>query len=310
MKHIFSLDNLHLKASWVTIGSFDGVHLGHQYLLRTLVEGAHAAKKSAVVVTFFPHPMVLLKGISKPFYLTLPEERKNILNDLGIDFLLTLDFNKRISSLTPLSFMKLMKKHIQLEHLLVGHDFVLGKDREGNVERLEEIGEHLGYCVEMIKPITNANNRISSSKIRDLIELGKVQEASKLLGRWYSVDCALLPNPGGLIGIQNQQLKLGHVPEKLLPRSGIYATLLHMDGKSHPSLTNIRSQKNEKGFKARTFIDSFLLDPNKTQTDTISIRMDIVKLIRQISPFESFNLDDIQTKSDLNLAYEVLKNAT
>jgi riboflavin kinase/FMN adenylyltransferase len=310
MKHFSSLDNLPLEASWATIGSFDGVHLGHQFIIKKLVEGAHAANKSAVVVTFFPHPVVFLKRIKAPFYLTLPDERENVLKDLGIDLLITLDFNKALSSLTPNSFMTLMNKHIRLERLLVGHDFVLGKDREGNVKRLEEIGDELGYTVDVIKPVTKVNKRISSSKIRDLIRLGKVHEVSRLLGRWYSVDCTLLPKAKTKTGNLNQHFQLDHNPEKLLPCTGVYATLLHLDKQPFLSLTKISSEDHIKDHNTRISIDTFLLDFDNTQTDAVSIKLDILKFIRQITPFESFDMHNSQMKSDLNLAREVFSHAT
>ena len=107
MQHLRALDGVFLQGSWVTIGSFDGVHLGHQAIIRRLVDGAHQAGLPAVAITFFPHPSKVLRGNGSPFYLTTPEERADLLSALGMDLAITLQFNKELASYTADEFMGL-----------------------------------------------------------------------------------------------------------------------------------------------------------------------------------------------------------
>src|SRR5512146_1184279 len=130
MQHLRSLEDVHLDGAWVTIGAFDGVHLGHQSIIRRLVEGAHHAGLPAVVVTFFPHPSKVLHGNGSPFYLTSPEEKAAVLADLNVDLLATMKFDRQLASHSADEFMRQLSETLHLRHLLVGHDFALGRGRE------------------------------------------------------------------------------------------------------------------------------------------------------------------------------------
>ena len=130
MLHHSSLKGLHLQGAWLTIGSFDGVHRGHQAIVRKLVAGAHAVGAPAAVLTFFPHPSIILRGRSGPFYLTSPEERAALLGQIGVDHVITLKFDKTLASQTARTFVQSLYDHLGLRHLCIGHDFALGRGRE------------------------------------------------------------------------------------------------------------------------------------------------------------------------------------
>src|SRR5512146_2596592 len=153
MQHLRSLEDVHLDGAWVTIGAFDGVHLGHQSIIRRLVEGAHRAGLPAVVVTFFPHPSKVLHGNGSPFYLTTPDEKAALLANMNVDLVVTLKFDRELASHSADEFMRSLAESMKLSRLLVGHDFALGRGREGNFEVLGKLGEKYHYTLEELAPV-------------------------------------------------------------------------------------------------------------------------------------------------------------
>lgn len=143
MQHYRSLEEVTLQNSWLTVGVFDGVHLGHREIINKLVAGAHANDAPAVVLTFDPHPAkVFGRGDIK--MLTLPGERAKLLFDLGMDVVITERFTRELSMVTAFEFMSRLTRQLGLKQLLIGYDFALGRGREGNATRLTEIGLELG----------------------------------------------------------------------------------------------------------------------------------------------------------------------
>ncbi len=188
MQHFRSLKNVQLEDVWLTIGSFDGVHRGHQEVIRKLTAEAHNNGASAVVLTFYPHPAEIIRGRDFPFYLTTPDEKADLLGTLGVDVIITHPFNREVAATPAREFMNVLHNHLGFRHLRVGHDFALGRNREGDAQRLREIGEDLGYKVEQIPPFNLNDQIVSSSRIRFLLGAGQVEEAAELLGRNYRVE--------------------------------------------------------------------------------------------------------------------------
>jgi riboflavin kinase/FMN adenylyltransferase len=211
MQHYWSIEDVYLQDSWLTIGSFDGVHKGHQQILRDMTAGAHQANSTAVVLTFHPHPAVVLGKRSDPFYLTSPEERASLLAQLGVDILLTCPFNLHVARTSANDFMHELSKHLHMNQLWVGYDFALGKNREGDVPTLKHLGQTLGYEVHAIHPVKLQGEIISSSAIRAALGNGNVAKASELLGRPYQVSGEIVHGDGRgrSIGIPRPTLRYG-----------------------------------------------------------------------------------------------------
>src|ERR1051325_7195679 len=186
MKHYRSLKQVSLENSWLTIGVFDGVHRGHQQIIKRLTAGAHGQGMPAVVLTFDPHPAKLF-GRSEIKLLTLPDERAELLASFGVDMVITNHFYQDVANTTAFDFMQQLKSQLGLSHLVLGYDSTVGKNREGNATRLKEIGEDLGYTVEVISALSDESGVISSTEIRKLIEVGNVSEATRLMGHVYSL---------------------------------------------------------------------------------------------------------------------------
>ena len=239
--HYGGLETLSLDASAVTIGSFDGVHLGHQVLMSQLIETARQKSLPSVVVTFFPHPIVVLRGLQHPFYLTLPEEKAGILRRLGIDYVVTIPFTKSLSEKTPFEFMSMLHDHLNVRELVIGPDFALGKDRLGNPDTLREIGKTMGYNVEIVPFRQDQDGRISSSRIRTSLTTGQIETANALLGRPYTIPVTLLDagtseaDDGG-----TTRVELSCDPMQLLPAAGLYNAFVEQDT-ANPFTLFIRS---------------------------------------------------------------------
>src|SRR5512133_993627 len=184
MIHAHSIAELNIEGSWLTIGVFDGVHRGHQQIIRRLVGGAHSAGRPAAVVTFWPHPATVL-GNRDVKCLTTPDERAALLADLGVDFVISQTFDSNLANTSAVDFVAVLKRHLGFEHLLIGYDFALGKGRQGNAARLAEIGREMDYEVEVITAVSDESGVISSTEIRKLVATGDVSEAAALLGHCY-----------------------------------------------------------------------------------------------------------------------------
>jgi riboflavin kinase/FMN adenylyltransferase len=239
MLHTDSLESLSLEGAWLTIGSFDGVHKGHQAILRRLVAGAHAQNAPAVALTFHPHPAVVLRHRTDPFYLTSPEQRARLLGEQGVDVVITHPFNQQVASRSARDFIRELKDHLGLRTLCVGPDFAMGHNREGNVAMLQRLGEEFDYSVSVIRPIRINREVVSSSRIRSAIRDGDVKTARQLLGRPYALDGAVAPGDGRgrRIGIPTANLDIWQ--EQLMPKAGVYACLARVGERMLRAVTNV-----------------------------------------------------------------------
>lgn len=224
MRHFQTIEGVELTNAWVTIGAFDGVHRGHQAILTPLAQEAHAAGSPAVVVTFFPHPAVVLRGAQTSHYITTPEERAALLGALGIDVVITLPFTREMAALSAQEFMLLLKQHLALRQLWVGYDFALGRNRQGDIPTLRRLGEELGYSVRVVSEISQGGAAVSSSQVRSLLREGSVAQAARLLGRPYHMTGEVVHGDarGRQLGIPTANLQPWE--GKILPAKGVYAT--------------------------------------------------------------------------------------
>jgi riboflavin kinase / FMN adenylyltransferase len=263
MPHINSLDQVHLKRSWLTIGSFDGVHLGHQKIIHELVTAAHADNAPAVVLTFHPHPAIVLKKRKDPFYLTTPEEKAHLLADLGVDVVVTQPFDLQLASTSAYDFIARLKTHLDLQHLMVGPDFALGRDRRGDEPRLRQLGEEFGYTLTVFSPITLDGQVVSSSKIRSALREGEVQLANHLLGRPYRIDGSVIKGDGRgkTIGIPTANLQVWS--QRMLPKSGVYVCQATLEEHSViGAVTNVGFRPTFDNQSLTPTVEAHLLDFN------------------------------------------------
>ncbi|MBI2939610.1 MAG: bifunctional riboflavin kinase/FAD synthetase [Chloroflexi bacterium] len=221
------------RPSVVTIGSFDGVHRGHQALIAGVVDRARATGRLAVVVTFHPHPRTVLR-LRPPdasfTYLQTLEERLRLVAELGVDEIVVVPFTVELSRQTADEFARSLRTRLQMAELWVGPGFAIGRQRHGTVPVLTTLGHQVGFVVHEVPPVLVDGQPVSSSRIREALQEGDVAQAAKLLGRRYSVRGPVVHGAGRgrKLGIPTANLE---VPDWLyLPANGIYAVCVDLDG--------------------------------------------------------------------------------
>ena len=226
--------------SFVTIGNFDGVHLSHRHICRKLAQEAREAGAKSMVITFDPHPKMILHPNIRPFFLiTTLEEKLNLLEECGIDATLIIPFSPDYAKTTAREFVyETLGRKLAIKKIIVGHDYTFGRDKKGNDAYLISAGQELGFDVEVIDAFKVGEDIVSSTLIRNLILKGEVAAAGKLLGKWYSV-------AGPVVTGFGRGIKLGFPtaniePQKeLLPPAGIYAAFVEVEQKRYMAALNI-----------------------------------------------------------------------
>jgi len=238
--HIQNLSEAHLtRPSLVTIGVFDGVHRGHQQLIRQLVKTAHASDRLAVVLTFFPHPDVVLRGLEGRYYLTSPEQKAALLLTLGVDYVITHPFDDELRQVRAADFVDRLLEHLNMSVLSVGADFAMGYQREGNVEFLREQGATKGFELQVVDLVTNGDETISSTAIRRALEAGDLDVARSWLGRSYAVTGPVVPGEkrGHKIGYPTANIAVW--PQQVIPANGVYASWVFLGEERFMAATNV-----------------------------------------------------------------------
>ena len=216
----------------VTVGSFDGVHLGHQAVVAEVARRATAARRASVLVTFEPHPLAVVNPQAAPPLLTTGAERREILAQLPLDYVLFLRFDRRLAGLSPEDFVRdVLLAHCGMQDLVFGYDHGFGRGRSGDVETLRRLGAAHGFGVDVVPPMDSDGEPISSGRIRRAVAGGDLRTAARLLGRPYQVSGRVTQGErrGRLLGVPT--INLGEVPaEKLLPPDGVYAVWVEWRG--------------------------------------------------------------------------------
>lgn len=228
------------RGAFVTIGNFDGVHLSHQFICRKLASEAKQAGAKSLVITFDPHPKMVLHPDIRPFYLiTSLDEKLKLLNDCGIDAVLVIPFSMNYSRMTAEEFASdFLGKKLAIRKIIIGHDYTFGAGKKGNSDYLISCGKEIGFTVEVVDAVKVGADIISSTLVRKLILKGDFKAVTGLLGRNYNVAGLVVSGRGRGVGLGFPTANIE--PEKeLLPPAGIYAAFVDVDGKFHPAALNI-----------------------------------------------------------------------
>jgi riboflavin kinase/FMN adenylyltransferase len=267
------------------VGVFDGVHRGHQEIIKKLTTGAHANGAPAVVLTFDPHPASVLGG-HEIKCLTLPDERAELLGELGVDAVITERFTRELSTVSAYDFMSRLTHQLGLRHLLIGYDFALGKGREGNAARLTEIGSELGYAVEVLSALSDESGVISSTEIRKLIEVGNVTEAARLLGHPYSLHGPVIHGDGRGRTIDVPTANIAYPPAKMIPAKGIYACWAYLKDRKYQAAINVGTNPTFTPDKQLPNVEAHLLDFRQEIYEE-DVRLEFVARLRNELRFDS-----------------------
>jgi riboflavin kinase/FMN adenylyltransferase len=213
------------QGTTVTVGSFDGVHLGHQAVLQEIARRAEAAGRSSVLVTFEPHPLEVVNPQAAPPLLTTGPERREILAQTALDYVLFLRFDRRLAGLSPEEFVQeVLLERCGVRELVIGHDHGFGRGRSGDVETLRRLGKEHGFDVDVVGAVDFGDQHVSSSRIRRAVAGGDLATAARMLGRPYQVSARVGQGErrGRLLGVPT--INLTEIPpQKLLPPDGVYA---------------------------------------------------------------------------------------
>jgi riboflavin kinase/FMN adenylyltransferase len=289
----------------LTIGTFDGVHLGHQQLIRSVVESARVSGRRAALVTFFPHPSVVL-GRAEPFYLTSNEEKLAQLESLRLDLAVVVEFTREMAQIRAAQFVNMLLENLAMHEMWIGHDFALGYKREGNAAFLRALGAEQGYTFHQAGPVMVDGQPVSSSRIRQALRAGDVRQAAACLGRPFQLNGLVVQGAhrGGKLGVPTANLAVWL--EHAIPTNGIYASRAHVGGTTHQAVTNIGTRPTfDNG--ART-IEAHLLDfEGDLYGQTMSL--DLIEYQRPEVKYNSVKALVAQMQEDIRIARQILSPA-
>lgn len=246
------------RGSVLTIGNFDGMHLGHQAILRSVVERASSLGAVATALTFDPPPLKVLRPESAPPRISTNEQRAEWFRALGLEAAVVWRFDQELAQISPEDFVRnILVSPLQLRAILAGENFCFGRNHAGDVPLLRVLGSQLGFAVEIVPPVRVRGRVVSSTTVRHTVADGKVNEARHLLGRPFVLSGEIHPGTG--IGRQLVVPTLNLVPEQeLLPALGVYATETTVAGRMHLSVTNVGRRPTFSG--PALSIESHLFD--------------------------------------------------
>ena len=242
----------------LTIGVFDGVHLGHQYLIQNLKQTAAAENLLSGVVTFRHHPRLVLYPEVKLTYLTSLSERIRLLTDLGVELVVALSFSLELAKLGVREFVSLLQRHLKMRALVIGPDFALGKGREGDASALQALGQELNFMVEVVPAKLWQGEAVSSTAIRLALSQGDPRKVSQLLGRRFRLGGKVIKGDerGKVLGFPTANIAPD--PEEALPADGVYATRAFVGQAVYKAVTNIGIRPTFGG--GQRLIEVYLLD--------------------------------------------------
>ncbi|MDD5591506.1 MAG: bifunctional riboflavin kinase/FAD synthetase [Dehalococcoidales bacterium] len=224
----------------LTIGVFDGVHLGHKHLLSSLKEKAKERNLLSGVVTFNPHPQKVLAPRSGLLFLTDIEQKVELLSAENVDAVFILPFDAELAQISADRFVGLMQQYLRMKGLVVGHNFALGRNREGSIDALRVLGEDMGFTVDVVPPLELNGEAVSSTLVRKALASGNMKRVQNLIGRPFSLHGQVVPgaNRGAkLLGFPTANL--GIDPEQAIPAEGVYATRACIDDIAYNSMTYV-----------------------------------------------------------------------
>ena len=293
-----------------TIGFFDGVHLGHRYLIDHVRQLAQAQGMSSKVVTFGTHPRQVVQTSFVPKLLSTPEEKLKLLHETGIDHTMVLNFDLNMAALTAREFMqRILKERLNVAQLVIGYDNKFGHNREESFEDYRRHGQAMGIHVVEAPQFAPDGAHISSSAIRNHLLEGRVKQANALLGYNYSLGGKVVPGfqEGRKMGFPTANLLVEN-PQKQLPQNGVYATLVEVEGYEHPlmGMTNIgnRPTFNGKGVTIETNILDFSADIYGQ-----NMRVAFVERIRAEVKFSTIDELKAKMKEDEEAARQLIQNS-
>lgn len=294
------------RNSVVTIGTFDGVHLGHNAILNRLVETATKENLDSVVLTFFPHPRMVLQQSADLKLINTIDERTELLEKTSLDNLVIHPFTHAFSRLTALQYVRdILVNSLKAKKIIIGYDHRFGRNRTANIEDLKEFGKTYDFVVEEICAKELDDVAISSTKIRKALEAGDIETANNYLGYNFMISGEVVRGKaiGRTINYPTANLKLKE-KYKLVPKNGVYIVQSNIKNKNYYGITSIGTNPTVGG-KEKT-IETYFLDFNEDLYGT-QITIEFLKFIRDEAHFESIEILRQEIVKDENFAKQFIK---
>jgi riboflavin kinase/FMN adenylyltransferase len=291
------------RPTFLAVGVFDGVHRGHQALLQQMARAAEAQNARPAVLTFFPHPITVIRQMGGRIYLSTLEERVSLLREQGISLVITYPFNETVRQTKAADFVSQLCQHLEMTQLW-GGSFSLGHNREGDLPFLQQLGKDIGYTVQPFESLLEwEGERISSSRIRRALAAGNVAEVNACLGRSYSLTGTVSRGEGRgrTIGIPTANLQVWE--EQHLPANGVYATIVTVGDETYTAATNIGVRPTVDG--QHQTIEAHLLDFDRDLYGQ-EVRLSFIGRIRDEQKFSGLDALVAQIHSDIAQTREMV----
>ncbi len=294
------------RKSVVTIGTFDGIHLGHSDIINYVVSEAEEKNAESFVVTFEPHPRIVVQGNGDIKILTALEEKAALFEKLNVKNLLVIEFNREFAQISYDEFVKsYLIDRINAEHLVIGHDHHFGKNRGGNEESLLNLSKSLGYRLTVIPAVSVDGIQVSSSKIRNALEAGNLESANRMLGRNYSVKGIVVEGVqrGRELGFPTANIE-PLSKQKLIPSTGVYAVKCSIEGNLLKGVLNIGMRPTFEN-SSRIIIELHIFGYSGDAYGK-AVELEFVSRIRDEKKFGSVDELVGQIKKDIEIAKQIL----
>ncbi|CAL2062437.1 bifunctional riboflavin kinase/FAD synthetase [Tenacibaculum sp. 190524A05c] len=293
--------------TYVTIGTFDGVHIGHQKIVKDLVKQAHDNNKKSALLTFFPHPRMVLQKEASIELINTIDERKKLLEATGLDYLIIHPFSKEFSRLTALDFVRdILVNQLNVSKLIIGYDHHFGKNREGNIEQLTEYSHIYNFEVQEIPAQDIDTVAVSSTKIRRALKEGALKTANNYLGYHFTIKGKVVDGKkiGHTIGFPTANIEVKE-DYKLIPKAGVYVVKSSIDSKTFYGMMNIGNRPTLNGSHQTIEVNYF--DFSEDLYDQ-TIEIELLYFLREEEKFNSLEALTDQLKQDKLASLEFINN--
>lgn len=295
-------DNFNIKLdekTYIALGSFDGLHIGHMNLINKTIELARANKVKSMVFTFKNHPLTIINEEMVPKLIMNNKAKTELLKDAGIDILNYVEFNEEFMRISPEKFIENIIGYYNAKGLIVGFNYRFGYKNLGDIELLEDLSNSLGFELSVISPVKVNDEIVSSSRIRHLISEGDITKANRFLNRPFFLEGKVVSGKqlGKKIGFPT--INLDYNKSLVLPRGGVYYTVVEYSGKKYKGITNIGYNPTVKDKKLS--IETHIIDFNKDIYNEF-VKIYFYKRIRDEKKFESLETLSKQLEKDKNYA--------
>lgn len=293
------------KKRYIALGVFDGVHLGHQKLIKLTVDKARKNDGISIVATFDPHPDIIINPEISVFLLTTLEERISLIKDLNVDVFLIIKFTKTISKMPPEDFIsKILVDSLQVRELFVGFNYKFGFCGRGNADVLKEYSKFYKFKTNILKPISVNNSIISSTRIKEHIKLGEIEKAIKLLGHEISISGRVISGKGrGRKLLNFATANIETTSDKIIPVNGVYLVGIKIDNNKYYGLMNIGIKPTFK--ETERTIEVHIINFNEKIYNQ-KVVINVLQRIREEKYFSNANLLKKQIEEDILVASKII----